>query len=150
MQRVRALMKMCLPPTARSLMRLSIFFFGRPAHSSWLFSITPQRWRDFVIPLPDTSLAWALSWVRWRVSFHGLDEPWAPPASNCPHHLSDRELTNSASLQLAGRLRWDGRAGRDDGVIRYLCLLLCVVQQGVACNSRSSDGVCHLLHYRGR
>lgn len=28
MQRVRALMKMCLPPTARSLMRLSIFFLA--------------------------------------------------------------------------------------------------------------------------
>lgn len=38
-----------------------------------------------------------------------------------------------------------GGAGRDDGIIRYLRLFSCLLQQGAARNSRSSDGVCHPL-----
>lgn len=114
---------MCLPPTARSFMRLSIFLFGA------VLSTVP----DYSLLLLSSGEIW-LSLSRTR--------PWpgpcpefndasvgAPPACNCPHHLGDRELTNSASLQLAGRPRWDGGAGRDDGIIRYLRLLLCLLQQ---------------------
>lgn len=64
----------------------------------------------------------------WCVSYHGSDEPWAPPGSNCLHHRSDCKLTSSAGHQLARRLQQNGQVAEDDGVIRYLCLLLCLLQ----------------------
>lgn len=83
------------------------------------------------------------------VSYHISDEQWVPPSSNCLHHQSDCKLTNSAGHQLAQRLQQNRKAGRDDGIIRYLCLLLCLVQQGVAHNSGSWYSVYHLLRYKG-
>lgn len=85
----------------------------------------------------------------WCVNYHRLDEPWVPPGSNCPHHQSDCKLTNSAGHQLMQRLQHKRKARRDDGIIRYLCMLLCLVQRGVAHNSGSGYSVCHLLHYKG-
>lgn len=129
----------CVYPPPHALLCAWAYFLCRPGLSSRLFAITPQQWRNFVIPVPNASLAWTLSWP---------DETWASPASNCPHHLY-LELTNSASLQLAGRPRWDGGAARVDGIIKYVRLLLCLVQQSVARNSRSSDSVHHPLCYGG-
>lgn len=85
----------------------------------------------------------------WCVDCDVSDEPCVPPSSNCLHHQSDCKLTNSAGHQLAKRLQPNRKAGRDDGIIRYLCLLLCLVQRGVAHNSGSWYSVYHLLRYKG-
>lgn len=140
--------------------RLNILFCCRPARSSPLVAFESKQWGDFYFldasPLlgPGTSqrrfhnICFELDGM-WCVSHHRLDEPWVPPGSNCPHHQSDCELTNSADPQLMEWLRQNGRARGDDGIIRYLCLLLCLVQRGVAHNSSSWYSVCHLLHYKG-
>lgn len=138
----------------------TFFFFCCPARSSPLVAFESKQWGDFYFldasPLlgPGTSqrhlhnICFELDGM-WCVSHRRLDEPWVPPGSNCPHHQSDCELTNSADPQLMEWLRQNGRARGDDGIIRYLCLLLCLVQRGVAHNSSSWYSVCHLLHYKG-
>lgn len=110
------------------LLMKSIFAWTRPA---WRMS--RQRFHNICFEPDET----------WYVNYRRLDEPWVPPGFNCPHHQSDCKLTDSAGHQLVKCLQRSRRSGRDDGIIRYLCFLLCLVQQGVAHSTGSWYSVCH-------
>lgn len=116
------------PISSVGLLMKSIFAWTYP---EWRMS--RQHFHNICFELDET----------WCVNYRRLDEPWVPPGFNCLHHQSDCKLTDSAGHQLVKRLQQNRRLGRDDGVIRYLCFLLCLVQQGVAHSTGSWYSICH-------